>query len=93
MPSPRERILGVIADVLTPLIQADGGEVYVISAADEAVELHLAGRFAGCPGNSLASRHVIEPAIRAVAPDVRVSVTWGLLVPEGAKRADEARDS
>ncbi len=92
MRTPRERILSIVADVLNPLVQADGGKVYVVSAGDEAIELHLAGRFAGCPGNSLASRHVIEPAIRAVAPDARVTVTWGLLVPEGAKTADEARD-
>jgi len=90
MPSPRERILGIIADIINPMIQADGGEVYVVSAGDEAVELHLAGRFAGCPGNSLATRQVIEPAIRAVAPEAKVTVTWGLLVPEGAKTPEEA---
>jgi len=92
MPTPRERILSVVADVLEPMIRADGGQVYVVSAGDQAVELHLAGRFAGCPGNSLTSRHVIEPAIRAVVPEARVTVTWGLLVPEGAKKAEEARD-
>jgi Fe-S cluster biogenesis protein NfuA len=92
MPTPRDKILSVVADVLNPLIQADGGEVYVVSAGDEAIQLHLAGRFAGCPGNSLTSRHVIEPAIRAVVPDARVTVTWGLLVPDGAKTAEEARD-
>jgi Fe-S cluster biogenesis protein NfuA len=92
MPSPRERILGVVADILGPLIRADGGDLYVVSAGDEAVELHLVGKFAGCPGNSLAARHVIEPAIRAVAPDARVTVTWGFLVPEGAKAPEAARD-
>ncbi len=91
MPTPRERILGVVADVLGPLIQADGGEVYVVSAGDEAVELHLAGRFAGCPGNALASRHVIEPAIRAVVPQARVTVTWGHIIPRGAKAPTDAR--
>jgi Fe-S cluster biogenesis protein NfuA len=92
MPTPRERILGVVAELLAPLIRADGGDVYVVSAGDEAVELHLTGRFAGCPGNSLASRHVIEPAIRSVAPEARVTVTWGLIVPEGAKPAEQALD-
>jgi Fe-S cluster biogenesis protein NfuA len=86
MATPREAILDVLARVLAPLIEADGGLLFLVSAGDEAVELHLAGRFSGCPGNALVARRILEPAVRAVAPGARVVVTWGSLIPTGAKR-------
>jgi Fe-S cluster biogenesis protein NfuA len=86
MATPREAILEVLSTVLAPLIEADGGALYLVSAGDEAVELHLAGRFAGCPGNTVVTRRILEPAVRKVAPQARVVVTWGSLVPTGAKR-------
>ncbi len=86
MASPRDEILRVVNDILGPLVRADGGEVYLVRAEDNAVELHLAGRFSGCPGNTLAKRRVIEPAILAVAPRARVTVTSGAIVPEGARK-------
>ncbi len=85
MATPRDAILDVVERVLAPLVEADGGRLYLVSAGDEAVELHLAGRFAGCPGNALVSRHILEPAVRAIAPEARVVVTWGALIPTGAK--------
>jgi Fe-S cluster biogenesis protein NfuA len=85
MATPRDAILDVVARVLAPLVEADGGQLFLVSAGDEAVELHLAGRFAGCPGNALVTRHILEPAVRAVAPEARVVVTWGALIPTGAK--------
>ncbi|MBN2193192.1 MAG: NifU family protein [Polyangiaceae bacterium] len=89
MATPREAILDVLARVLAPLIEADGGLLFVVSAGDEAVELHLAGRFAGCPGNAFVTRRILEPAVRAVAPEARVVVTWGSLIPAGAKRVGD----
>lgn len=66
------------------MVAADGGRLYLVEAGAEKVSLHLAGRFAGCPGNQVATRRVIQPAIAAVAPDAEVVVTWGRLVPSGA---------
>ena len=86
MASPRDEILRVVNDILAPLVRADGGEVYVVRAEDNAVQLHLAGRFSGCPGNTLAKRRVIEPAILAVAPNAQITVTSGAIVPEGARK-------
>lgn len=83
--SPREEILRVLREILAPLIRADGGEVYVVRAEDDGVELHLGGRYAGSPGNTLTTRRIIEPAIRAVAPDAQITVTAGALIPEGAE--------
>jgi Fe-S cluster biogenesis protein NfuA len=80
----RDEIITVIRDVLAPMVAADGGRLYVVEADSQRVTLHLAGRFAGCPGNQVATRRVIQPAILAVAPDAEVTVTWGRLVPDGA---------
>lgn len=82
--SMRDKINTVIVEVLGPMVAADGGRLYVVEADARRVTLHLAGRFAGCPGNQIATRRVIQPAIAAVAPDAEVTVTWGRLVPEGA---------
>jgi Fe-S cluster biogenesis protein NfuA len=71
--------------VLAPLVHADGGRHYVVEATDDSLILHLTGRFSGCPGNTLATRRVIEPAVFAVAPRIRVTITSGALLPAGAE--------
>lgn len=86
----RDEILTVIREVLAPMVVADGGLLYVVQADAKRVTLHLAGRFAGCPGNQIATRRVIEPAIAAVAPGAELTVTWGRLVPNGATRVEAA---
>lgn len=75
----------VVREVVAPLIRADGGDVYLVHASDYAVSLHLVGRYSGCPGNTLAQRRVIEPAIGAVAPGTEVTLTSGPLIPPGAE--------
>jgi Fe-S cluster biogenesis protein NfuA len=86
MPGPREDILRIVSEVLAPLIAADGGDLYLVSAEDTGVSLHLTGRFSGCPGNTLARRRVIEPAIAAAVPGAIVTLTSGPLLPSGAKK-------
>ena len=82
----RDEILTVIREVLAPMVVADGGQLYVVQADAQRVTLHLAGRFAGCPGNQVTTRRVIQPAIAAVAPSAELTVTWGRIVPNGATR-------
>jgi len=84
--SSREALLRVIRDIIAPLIRADQGELYLVGATDERVSLHLAGRYSGCPGNTLARRRVIEPALHAIAPTAEVIVTSGALIPANAER-------
>ena len=81
---PREKLLKTCADIIAPLVHADGGELFVVSIEESSIALHLAGKCAGCPGASLTSTAIIEPAIHAVAPQMRVIVTSGFQVPEGA---------
>jgi Fe-S cluster biogenesis protein NfuA len=82
--APRENLLKVCSDIIAPLVHADGGELFVVSIEEGSIALHLAGKCAGCPGATLTSASIIEPAIHAVAPLVRVTVTSGFHVPEGA---------
>jgi Fe-S cluster biogenesis protein NfuA len=85
MSGGRPEILRVLQEVVAPLVRADGGRLYLIHADQDAVTLHLAGKYSGCPGNTLAIRRVIEPAILAVAPRARVTITSGALSPSGAE--------
>jgi Fe-S cluster biogenesis protein NfuA len=84
--TPRDALLRVVRDVLAPLIRADQGSLYLVSASDDLVSLHLAGRYAGCPGNTLARRRVIEPLLLAAAPGAQIIVQSGALIPPGAER-------
>jgi Fe-S cluster biogenesis protein NfuA len=86
--STRDALFQVVRDLLAPLIRADGGEVYVVRVDDRGIVLHLAGRYAGCPGNTLARRRVIEPVLRAAAPGAEIVITSGVLVPGSAERID-----
>jgi Fe-S cluster biogenesis protein NfuA len=84
MGDTREEILRVVRDVVAPLVRADGGRIYLVALDDDSIALHLAGRYSGCPGNTLSIRRIIEPAIFAVAPRARVTVTSGALQPADA---------
>lgn len=86
MSNQREDLLRVVRDVVAPLIQADQGALYVVAVEDDAVSLHLGGRYSGCPGNTLVRRRVIEPLIQAALPGVQVIVMSGAIVPPGAER-------
>ncbi|MCC6217672.1 MAG: NifU family protein [Polyangiaceae bacterium] len=90
MPEPPPTVQSVLAQVLAPLIAADGGELYLVAASADEVHVHLAGRFAGCPGNELVVRRVIEPALLAALPGGAVRVSSGALIPQGAERVAPA---
>ena len=81
--SPVKRLLD---EVLGPLVERDAGELHVVEHSSSLLSLHLAGAFAGCPGNTLAIRRVIEPIVRAQHPGIRLSITSGALIPDGATR-------
>jgi Fe-S cluster biogenesis protein NfuA len=84
--SSRDQVLEVLQALVAPLVHADGGELYLIRAEGDEVALHLAGTCSGCPGATLTTRGVIEPVLRTVLPQLRLLVTTGMLVPEGASR-------
>ena len=82
----RDAVLKVCRDVLAPLVRADGGELYLVSAAAEDVHLHLTGTCAGCPGASITREKMLEPALMRVLPKVKLRVTTGVHAPNGAEK-------
>ena len=84
----KDEIVRVVREVLAPLVQADGGDRYLVSVEDTGVSLHVTGRFSGCPGNTLARRRVFEPPLAAIAPGITVTLTSGPLIPPGAARLE-----
>lgn len=86
MGAAKDQIERVAREVLAPLIQADGGDLYLVSIEETVISLHVTGSFAGCPGNTLVRRRMLEPALTAVAPGIVVTLTSGPLIPVGAAR-------
>jgi Fe-S cluster biogenesis protein NfuA len=82
----QDDLKGVLAGVIAPLIEADGGELFLVPTRARVVHLHLRGRFSGCPGNLLVAEHVLRPVIEAADPSSKVQVTSGAILPQGAER-------
>ena len=86
MGSQNDDILRVLQEVVAPLVEADGGEIYLVFSDSTRVSIHLAGHHAGAPGNGLFYRRILDPAIHAVAPGAEILLTAGWIVPAGAVR-------
>ena len=84
----RVEALAPLLHVLAPLVEADGGEMYLVEASTEDVHIHLAGTCAGCPGSSLTRDRVFAPALAAAFPKAKLRVTTGVRIPAGAKRVE-----
>jgi Fe-S cluster biogenesis protein NfuA len=78
----------MLRTVLAPLIEADGGELYLVSASKKEIKLHLAGSWSGSPATGVAGRRIVEPAVRAVVPKVKVVISSGWRIPDGAERVE-----
>lgn len=70
------------------LVQADGGELYLVSATPDDVHLHLTGTCAGCPGATMTRERLLEPTVHGAAPKATLKVTTGYRVPAGAKKVE-----
>ncbi len=84
----RRQLIDLCHDVLAPLIGADGGELYIVDAAEDALTLHLGGKCSGCPGASSTIRTLIEPAVRTLPGQVRLKVSVGARLPAGATKVE-----
>lgn len=82
----KEQIAKICREILAPIVKSDGGQMYLVRFDGDDVHIHLAGACAGCPGASLTGDKVILPALRTAAPKLRVVVTTGFKIPEGAQR-------
>lgn len=84
-------VVRAFSEFVAALVEADGGELYVVSATSDDVHVHLTGTCAGCPGATLTRERLLEPALLAVAPRATLRVTTGWRVPDGATRVEPAR--
>lgn len=84
--SVKEQVTKLCREVLAPIVKTDGGELYLVRFDGDDVHIHLAGACAGCPGASLTGDKVILPALRTAAPKVRVILTTGVRIPQGAEK-------
>jgi Fe-S cluster biogenesis protein NfuA len=87
----RDALVRICREVLAPLIEADGGEMYLVSLAGEDIHIHLAGTCAGCPGSAFTAQSVIGPAIAKIAPKAKLRLTTGWRVPPEAERLEGKR--
>ena len=83
-----EDILRVLREIVAPLVEADGGQLYLIPAEELRVAIHLTGRHMGSPGIGLLGRRIVEPALRIVTPDLPIVLTTGWKIPAGAIRVE-----
>jgi Fe-S cluster biogenesis protein NfuA len=91
-PGPASGVLGqvvkALSEFVSALVKADGGELYIVSATQDDVHLHLTGTCAGCPGATMTRERLLEPAVYGAVPKATLKVTTGWSVPEGARRVD-----
>ncbi len=96
MSSPKEasatvaNVVRVLSEFVAALVRADGGELYVVSATNDDVHLHLTGTCAGCPGSTMTRDRLLEPTVRGVLPKATLKLTTGWDVPAGAKKVEPA---
>ena len=74
----------ICKDVLAPLVEADGGRMYLVSASFDDIHIHLSGTCAGCPGSSYTASHVLAPVFERALPKAKLYVTTGWIIPPGA---------
>ncbi len=79
------RVTKALAEFVAALVAADGGELYVVSASEDDVHLHLSGTCAGCPGASMTTERLLGPVVEGELPKATLKVTTGFRIPPGAR--------
>ena len=64
----RERIQSVL-DRVRPFLQADGGDIELVSVAGNSADVRLTGLCAGCPSAHMTLHVGVEMAIREEIPE------------------------
>lgn len=82
------QVFKALSEFVAALVKADGGELYLVSATQDDVHLHLTGTCAGCPGATMTRERLLEPAVRGAVPKAAVKVTTGWTIPEGARKVE-----
>lgn len=60
-----------LIDKIRPSLQADGGDIKLISVKDGIVEVQLQGACAGCPMSQMTLKQGVERVIREAMPEIK----------------------
>ena len=66
----KEKVEAAI-DKIRPMLQADGGDVELISVEDGIVKVRLQGACAGCPMSQMTLKNGIEKLLKREIPEVK----------------------
>jgi Fe-S cluster biogenesis protein NfuA len=66
----KEKVEAAI-DKIRPMLQADGGDVELVSVADGVVKVRLQGACAGCPMSRMTLKNGIERVLKQQIPEVK----------------------
>ena len=66
----REKVQAAI-DKVRPMLQADGGDVELISVENGIVKVRLQGACAGCPMSQMTLKNGIERVLKEKIPEVK----------------------
>ena len=58
-------------DSIRPALQADGGDIQLVSVENGVVKVRLIGACSGCPMSQITMTQGVEQAIRKVVPEVK----------------------
>ena len=64
----RERVQGVL-DRVRPFLQADGGDIELLTVCGNSADVRLTGMCAGCPSAHMTLHVGVESAIREEIPE------------------------
>ncbi|HUX01638.1 MAG: NifU family protein [Phycisphaerae bacterium] len=65
-----EEKVSAVLDEIRPLLQADGGDIQLVSVEDGVVKVRLRGACAGCPGAQMTLKMAVERRLKAAVPEV-----------------------
>ncbi len=66
-----EEKVSAVLDEIRPLLQADGGDIQLVSVEDGVVKVRLRGACAGCPGAQMTLKMAVERRLKAAVPEVQ----------------------
>lgn len=80
----RAKLARALSEFVAALVEADGGQLYIVDVTLDDVHLHLTGTCAGCPGLTMTRERLLFPVLRATVPKATVKITTGWRAPDGA---------
>lgn len=66
----RERVEKAL-ETVRPALQADGGDIQLVSVEDGVVKVRLMGACGGCPMSSMTISQGVERAVKQAVPEIK----------------------